>query len=64
MVKAVANAKGGVHFGPPDGVAQERLVEVDQRIGLASLESSTNSIIDVGRIVLRAMNPLVGAIAS
>lgn len=64
VIKACANAKGGVHFGEPDGREQELLLGWEKTNQFNRLEPSLVLLAGICRVTLIALFPLVSAIKS
>jgi hypothetical protein len=59
VIRACANAKGGVHYGPPENDRQELILDWDGRFQASKVETSLASLEGICRISLRALEPLV-----
>jgi hypothetical protein len=59
IIKACANAKGGVHFGPPKPGAETVVISFDEICTICGLPASLKALIGLCRITLGAVHPLV-----
>ncbi len=64
VIKACANAKGGIHFGKPEGPAQEVVLQFDRELVGVSGEPSLMALSGLCRIILNGVRPLVSAVSN
>lgn len=64
VIKACANAKGGVHYGKAKNASEELVLEWDRTTRFGGKEPSQRSIAGICRVALRGLKPLVDAITS
>jgi len=62
IIRACANAKGGVHLGPPKPGAETIVVSFDEICTLLGLPASLNALIGLCCITLHGVMPLVSKI--
>jgi hypothetical protein len=62
LIKACANAKGGVHLGKATSSDEKTILDWDEAATVLGEEPSLKAIAGTCRVVLRAMRPLVEAI--
>ena len=62
VIKACANAKGGVHYGSASVNSEELLLEFDGSIGWNNVEPSLQSLSNICLISLKGIEPIVRAI--
>jgi hypothetical protein len=62
LIRACANAKGGIHFGRTKIEDEQMVLDFDQAIKLSGEEPSIRAIAAVCRVSLRGLNDLVSAI--
>jgi hypothetical protein len=62
VIKVCAHAKGGVHFGSAKSPEEQRLLDLDEKLVFNSIDSSLWLIQSVGRITLRALQPIVQSV--
>jgi hypothetical protein len=64
LIRACANAKGGVHLGVARTVEENRVIDWDRMFQSFGTEPSLIVVAGVCRVSLRGLLPLVGAITS
>ncbi len=64
LIKACANAKGGVHLGPPKPGGEQRILDWDRSARLLGTEPSLRALAGICRVVLRSLKPLVDEIVT
>lgn len=64
LIKACANAKGGVHWGNAGSPREQRILDVDQQLAPGPLDASLIGIANIGRVVLRGLRPVVSVLNS
>ena len=64
LIKACANAKGGVHLGPPKPGGEETILAWDRSARLLGTEPSLRALAGICRVVLRGLKPLVDEIVT
>lgn len=62
IIKACANAKGGVHFGPPKPGAESHVLSLDEVCTVCGLPASLVALVGLCRITLNGVAPLVARI--
>lgn len=62
LIRACANAKGGIHFGRTKIEDEQMVLDWDQAINLLGEEPSIRAIAAVCRVSLRGLSDLVSAI--
>lgn len=62
VIRACANAKGGVHYGPAQGTKERDLLEWDLVAKFFGREPSVAAVVAVGKVVLKGLRPLVEAV--
>ena len=62
LIRACANAKGGIHLGHTSTVEQGLVIDWDNVINMLGEEPSLAAIFGVCRVVLRALQPLANEI--
>lgn len=63
VIKACANAKGGIHRGIAKSPMEQAVVEFDDSFQFGTVEPSTRTIAGICRVALRGLRPLISAIA-
>jgi hypothetical protein len=64
LIRACANAKGGVHLGATRTVEEDLVMDWDRTFRLLGAEPSLRTIAGVCRVALRGLKPLVESIVS
>jgi hypothetical protein len=64
VVRQVAHISGGVHAGAPREEVERVLLEVSESISVGGLDPVTRSLLAIGRIVVRSLEPLAERIES
>lgn len=62
VIKACANAKGGVHYGPASNPQEELLLDWDERFRSSNIETSVDTLRGLCRVSLSAIEPVIRAI--
>jgi hypothetical protein len=63
VIRACANAKGGIHFGPVKEGSQELVLQWDNAVKLLGREPSLTAISGISRIALDGLLPIAKAMA-
>ena len=64
VIKACANAKGGVHYGPPGNSQEDLVLAWDKRFQASPVEISLDFLAGLCKVCLEGVQPIVNAIAS
>ncbi|HET6204765.1 MAG TPA: hypothetical protein VFI25_18380 [Planctomycetota bacterium] len=62
VILTAANAKGGVHAGPPKDEKQAALLGLDAFLKLFGTDASINVCLQIAAVTLRAVGPLLGQV--
>lgn len=63
VIKACANAKGGVHYGPPGNSQEDLVLAWDKRFQASTVEISLDFLAGLCKVCLAGVQPIVNAIA-
>ena len=62
VIRAAANASGGVHFGPPRGSAETVVLDFDRGAVVAQARPSGLALRTICRVVVQALYPIVATL--